>query len=29
MRFEDWFKPFNHEHTLPPYALPDSPSTDK
>lgn len=22
MRFEDWFKPFNSERTLPPYALP-------
>jgi hypothetical protein len=28
MRFDDWFKPFNNERTLPPYALPTPPSTN-
>ena len=28
MRFEDWFKPFNEERTMPPYALPRASSTD-
>lgn len=28
MRFEDWFRPFNNERTLPPYALPASSSAD-
>jgi hypothetical protein len=26
MRFTDWFRPFNDERTLPPYALPEPPS---
>ena len=28
MRFTDWFRPFNDERTLPPYALPAPPSAD-
>jgi hypothetical protein len=28
MRFEDWFKPFNKERTMPPYALPRASSAD-
>jgi hypothetical protein len=28
MRFEDWFKPFNKERTMPPYALPRTSSAD-
>lgn len=28
MRFEDWFKPFNHDRTMPPYALPHVNSDD-
>jgi hypothetical protein len=28
MRFEDWFRPFNDQRTLPPYALPAPPSDD-
>ena len=28
MRFEDWFKPFNDERTMPPYALYSASSAD-
>ena len=28
MRFEDWFKPFSDERTMPPYALPRAVSAD-
>jgi hypothetical protein len=28
MRFADWFRPFNDERTLPPYALPAPPFPD-
>jgi hypothetical protein len=28
MRFEDWFKPFNEDRTMPPYALPRANSAD-